>query len=133
MKVEVIIERGKDGTFSAYIGSDNVPFGLLGDGGTVKETIDDFYNSHEEMSAYYKSEGKKFPKLDFEFKYDMASFLAYYKKILSLSGLETLTGVNQRQLSHYVTGHRKASKKTTKKIEKRLHEFGEELHQLAFV
>lgn len=130
---EVIIERGKDATFSAYIASGNVPFGLLGDGKTVKETIEDFYNSYEEMKAYYESEKKEFPNLKFEFKYDVASFLSYYGMILSFAGLERLTGINQGQLSHYVTGHRKPSKRTTQKIEKKLHEFAEELHQLSFV
>lgn len=129
---EVIIERGKDATFTAYIGSDNVPFGLLGDGKTVKEAIEDFYNSYEEMKVYYESEKKAFPNLKFEFKYDVASFLSYYGKVLSFAGLERLTGINQGQLSHYVTGHRKPSKRTTQKIEKKLHEFAEELHQVSF-
>lgn len=130
--VEVIIERGEDTTFTAYIGSDNAPFGLLGDGKTVKEAIEDFYNSYEEMKAYYKSEKKVFPKLEFEFKYDVPSFLSYYGKILSLAGLERLTGINQGQLSHYVTGHRKPSKQTTEKMERKLHEFAEELQHLSF-
>lgn len=133
MKVIVIIERGKDGTYGAFIGSDNAPFGLLGDGNTIQETIDDFYNSYEEMRAYYKEAGKKFTELEFDFKYDMASFLAYYGDVLSLAGLERLTGVNQGQLSHYVTGHRKPSKKTTEKIEKKLHEFGKDLRNIKFI
>jgi hypothetical protein len=74
---EVIIERGQDATFTAYISSDNVPFGLLGDGKTVQEAIEDFYNSYEEMKEYYASEKKSFPNLEFEFKYDVASFLSY--------------------------------------------------------
>lgn len=31
MKAKVIIERGTDGTYGAYIGSDNVPYGIIGD------------------------------------------------------------------------------------------------------
>lgn len=46
MKAEVIIERGADGTYSAYIGSDNVPFGLIGDGRTVQETMTDLSVRH---------------------------------------------------------------------------------------
>lgn len=133
MKAQIIIERGNDGTFSAYIGTDNIPYGILGDGNSVKETIADFNNSYEEMKAHFKANDLEFIELDFEFKYDMASFLSYYKKILSLSGLEAVTGVNQRQLGHYLSGHRKPSRVTTEKIEKNLHEFAEELNQLSFV
>ncbi len=132
MKATVIIERGDDGTYSAYIADDNVPYGILGSAKTVQETIDDFRNSYEEMKAYYKEVNKKFTPLEVTFKYDMASFLAYYSNVLSLAGLERLTGINQGQLSHYVRGHRKPGKKTVEKIERKLHDFGKELYQLQF-
>ncbi len=133
MKVSVIIERGQDGTYGAYIGTDNVPFGIIGDGKTVQDAKTDFLNSYEEMKTYYFETNKKFTPYEFEFKLDVASFLAYYGSILSLSGLERLTGVNQGQLSHYVTGRRKPSKKTIEKIETKLHEFGSELNQIQFI
>ena len=47
--------------------------------------------------------------------------------------MERLTGVNQGQLSHYVTGRRNPSKQTIEKIEKKLHEFGQELSQVEFI
>lgn len=133
MKVEVIIERGSDGTYSAYIGSDNVPFGLIGDGKTVQETIADFLNSAEEMKEYYKEQGKEFPEMEWKFKYDVASFLQYYAFAFTLAGLERITGVNQGQLSHYINGVRKPSPKTIQKIESRLHDFAKEIGQVNFV
>lgn len=133
MKVKAIIERGNDGDYGAYIGSDNVPFGIIGDGKTVQEAKDDFLNSYEEMKNHYAETNKKIIECEFEFQYDVASFLAYYGNILSLAGMERLTGVNQGQLSHYVTGHRKPSKRTIEKIENKLHEFGKELNQLEFI
>lgn len=63
----------------------------------------------------------------------MPSFLKYYSKVLSLAGLERLTGVDQGQLSHYITGHRKPSQRTKDKIEKALHDFAKELSQVEFV
>lgn len=133
MKATVIIERGKDGTFDANLEyRKDTTYGLLGQGDTVREAIEDFYISYTEMKAYYKEKGIKFTELELEFKYDVASFLAYYGNILSLAGLEKLTGINQGQLSHYVTGHRKPGKKTTEKIERSLHEFGKELHHIKF-
>ena len=133
MKVKVIIERGNDGSYGAYIGSNNVSFGIIGDGETVQDAKNDFLNSYEEMKDYYTENNKNFTECEFQFQFDIASFLAYYGSILSLAGMERLTGVNQGQLSHYVTGHRKPSKKTIEKIETKLHEFGKELNQVEFV
>jgi len=135
MKVKVIIERGADGTFDAnmeFIKS--VPFGLLGQGKTVSEAIADFYNSANEMKMFYMEEGKEFPQnLEFEFKYDVPSFLQYYAYAFTLAGLERITGVNQKQLGHYINGVRRPSEKTIKKIEERIHAFGEEISSVNFV
>ena len=85
------------------------------------------------MKELYAEENKPFVEANFEFQYDTASFLAYYSKVLSLAGLQRITGINQGQLSHYVTGHRKPSPKTVEKIEKSLHAFAEEISQVHFV
>jgi len=84
------------------------------------------------MKAFYAEKRKKFVTADFEFVYDIASFLSYYNKYLSLAGLERLTGVAQGQLSHYLTGHRKPGIRTIEKIQTRLHQFGKELQHLEF-
>jgi predicted RNase H-like HicB family nuclease len=136
MRLDAFIEKGLDGTYDVHFGEDTkgLTFGLLGQGNTVQEAIDDFYNSKNEMKELYEETGKSFPdNLEFNFKYDTASFLAYYSKILSLAGLQRITGVNQGQLSHYVTGHRKPSPKTVEKIEKSLHAFAKEISQVHFV
>lgn len=134
-QIEVTVEKGEDKTYSAFISGDNpLSFGLIGDGNTVQEAMDDFMQSFEDMKSYYKKSNMEFPEnVNFYFKYDMASFLAYYSKILTLAGLEQLTGVNQGQLSHYVTGRRKPSKKTVQKIEKELHNFASEISKIEFV
>ena len=109
-------------------------FGLLGQGESVKDALEDFHNSRDEIKSYYKEVGKPFPEdLEFVFKYDTASFLAYYSNVLSLAGLERLTGIAQGQLSHYVTGRRKPSQKTIQKIETSLHKFAGELSQVQLV
>jgi len=134
MKVQVIIERGADSTFDAnmeYIS--NVPFGLLGQGNTVSEAIADFYNSYGEIKAMYQAEGSECPMLEFEFKYDMPSFLQYYAYAFTLAGLERITGVNQRQLSHYINGVKKPGEKTVRKIENRIHVFANEISSVNFV
>lgn len=131
-KVTAFIERGADGTYGVYIDlEDNtLNYGIHGDGATVKEAIDSFKASYIDMKANYQKRNLKFVEAEFNFQYDVASFLEYYSKILSLAGLERLTGVNQGQLSHYVNGRRKPSKKTAEKIQTKLHAFGKELTHL---
>ena len=131
-KINVVIERGTDGSFSAYIADDNCEFGCIGEGKSVEETKADFMKAVGEMQEVYAEEGSKFPDVEFEFIYDMAPFLNYYAYAFSLAGLARITGVNQGQLSHYVTGRRRPSKSTVEKIEQSLHDFANEIGQVKF-
>ena len=131
-KINVVIERGIDGSVSAYIAEDNCEFGCIGEGKSVEETKADFMKAVGEMQEVYAEEGSKFPDVEFDFIYDMASFLNYYAYAFSLAGLARITGVNQGQLSHYVTGRRRPSKSTVEKIEQSLHDFANEIGQVKF-
>lgn len=133
--VKAFIEKGNDGTFGIYIDLDEnkLTYGIIGEGKTVKEAVEDFYLSYKEMKELYKSENKYFEEVEFLIVYDMPSFLQYYSKIFSLAGLGRLIGINQTQLSHYISGYRKPSAKTTEKIKESLHRLGKELSQIEFV
>jgi hypothetical protein len=78
-------------------------------------------------------EGKTAPELDFEIRYDVSSFLDYYSGILSKSGLEKITGINQKQLWHYSSGNRIPKQQTAKKIQEHIHHFADELKQVHFI
>ena len=133
-QVKVIIEKSVYG-FSAYMdsGDENLSYGLLGEGKTVKETIRDFQDAYEDMKEYYTSVGKPFVEAEFEFFYDTASFIQYFSKAFSIAGLGRITGINQKQLGHYVSGYRKPSKKTVEKFEKGIHAFCAELSAARFI
>jgi len=133
MKVTVIIEQNSKGRYSAYISDERIKFGILGEGKTVEETIEDFNIGYEEMKETYLSEGKDFQELEFCFKYDTASFLSSYSNVLSLAGMSRLTGLNQGLLSHYVTGRKKPTQKTVSKIRDSVHKFGNSLCKIEFV
>jgi predicted RNase H-like HicB family nuclease len=133
MKVTVIIEQNSKGRYSAYISDERIKFGVLGEGKTVEETIEDFKIGYEEMKETYQGEGKEIPVLEFDFKYDTASFLSAYSNVLSLVGMSRLTGLNPGLLSHYVNGRKKPGKKTISKIKNAVHEFGKSLCQIDFV
>lgn len=133
--IRVFIERGEKGGFSAYMPDENkLPFGLIGVGNNAQESIDDFNNSYVEMKEFLKEKGKEFnEELEFEFIYDVPSFLEFYKNKLSLAGLQRITGIAQGQLSHYLTGRRTPSKKTVEKMQKALNAFGNDLSLVKFV
>ena len=132
-KVKAIIERANDGNYSVYMNADNVSYLITGTGATAAEAIESFKENYEDMKRYYKEEGKKFVELEFEYQYDMASFLSYFSKAFSLAGLSRITGINQGQLSHYVTGHRVPSARTKEKIQKSIYSFAADLSQVSFI
>lgn len=133
-KVLVIIEKGIDNNYSAYMDDNNLPFGVIGEGKTVEEAKTDFFLALDEMKGYYKEVGKNFPaNVKYEFKYDLSSFLQGYAYAFTLVGLERITKVNQGQLSHYINGVRNPSEKTVRKIENNIKAFGREISELSFI
>ncbi len=126
------IERGKDGSFGIYIENNSLNYGIHGNGKTVEEAKADFIESYAEMKLFFEKKGVFFEECEFVFKYDVASFLEYFNNRITLTGLEAITGVNRKQLGHYLSGHRNPSEKTAKKIEQGLHAFAEELTQVQF-
>ena len=132
-KVNAIIERAGDGTFSIYSDADDLDYLITGTGNTVEEAKQCFEGGYEDMRRYYAKSGKTFTEVEMVYKYDRASFLSYYSKVLSLAGLSRLTGINQQQLSHYVTGRRNPSHKTIAKVENAIHLFAKDLASVHFV
>ncbi len=70
MKINVIVESGKD-SFSCYIENpQGLDFSLVGFGDTAKAAVEDFYAARDEMEKFYKKQGKEFPKVNFVFRFD---------------------------------------------------------------
>ena len=132
-KVKVIVERGSDNKFSAYMDYYDLDFGLAGFGNTAKEAIADFFEAYDEEKEMSAKEGKMIPELLFDVCYDLSSFLDYFSEILSQSGLEVITGINQKQLWHYSAGLRKPKSATVRKIQNSLYHFADELKQVHLI
>ncbi len=132
-KIKAIIERANDGNYSVYMDADDVSYLVTGTGATVEEAVKCFEDGYSDMKAFYTKKGMKFEELEFVYEYDMASFLSYYSKNFSLAGLSRLTGINQGQLSHYMTGRRKPSRMTVMKMQNSIHKFAGELERVNFV
>ena len=133
--VKAFIEVGRDAIYSVYVDlEDNtLNYGIHGTGDTVKEAIEDFVSAYKAMKEFYLQKGKEFVEAEFEYHYDMASFLQFYTNYFSLAGLSRMTGIHQGQLSHYVTGHRTPSRRTIEKIDSSIHHFAKTLSQVQFV
>ena len=126
--IEAIIERAKDGTFSVYCISEM--FSGMGNSAEAAKA-----DMRQQMDFYKKTaieDNFSYPDFlneDFEivYKFDTESLLEYYSGILSLSGLEKITGIHQKQLWNYLHRKSKPRKAQVEKIEKGLHALGSEL------
>ena len=133
-KVKVYIVRESDGSYSSYMDDRaNLPYGLIGEGSTVVEAMNEWNRAYDDMRKIFEEEGRNFPEVNFSFAYDVPSFLVYYAGKFSFAGLSKLTGVSAAQLSQYANGYRTPSPKTTAKIQAALHAFGQELNQLQLI
>lgn len=132
--VKAYITKEKDGSYSIYA-EENAPinYGLVGEGKTVQEAIDEWGRVYAAMKESYATDNMPFVEAEFKYYFDVASFLARYSSILTLSGLSKLTGISAAQLSQYVTGYRHPSPKTTAKIQTALRAFADELNQVQLV
>lgn len=79
-----------------------------------------------------RQDGEKYPAVfdgDYEivYKFDVASLLDYYRGIFSFSALQTITGINQKQLCHYASGVSKPRPKQAAKIADGLHHLARDL------
>jgi hypothetical protein len=121
------LERNEDG-FTVF--TENSLFSGLGS--TSEEAKADML---EQMKFYKETcihEGLKYPSYldsdyEIQYKFDIVSLLTYYDKIISRASLEKLSGINQRQLGHYIQGVKKPRIAQQKKIETALHNLGKEL------
>lgn len=125
MKVRAIIETGENLDFDIYTDDESLGFMLLGQGDTIEEAKADLEKSKEAMKKVYAKEGGSFDfdSLEFEYVFDTVSFLKYSP--FTLTSLSKATGINRKQLSHYVTGYRKPSARTIQRIQSGVTRFAE--------
>lgn len=124
--ITIIIEKTPD-YFSGYADTCN---GIYGAGENMQAVKDNILEAirlikSELPVAQWPEEIKEEYKL--EFKLDVQSFLEYYSGILSLSGLEKITGINQKQLSNYLNHKSKPRREQVERISNGLHRFANEL------
>ena len=69
-------------------------------------------------------------KYRLDFFLNVRALLHYFEGILTRAALSRVTGINERQLGHYITGHRKPRPEQRKKIVEGLHRIGKEINSV---
>ena len=127
-KLTVIIESA-EGNYSAYIqGID----GIVATGSTMDEVKVNIAEAIDFFKESCLEDGDELPEVlkgyyQLEFKMDMQSFLELYSGIFTKSGLERITGINQKQLWHYAKGKTHPRPAQVLKMETALHRLGSDL------
>lgn len=123
--IKIIIERNEDG-FWGYAENEKA---IVGGGDTVQECKQDILDCIETLKELDEDNKPAFLEKEYDlvYKFDTASLLNYYKGIFTNSALERITGINQKQIQHYSSGHRNPRLEQRIKIENALHNLGKEL------
>lgn len=124
-KIKIIIEKSAD-SYGAY--AENVS-GIYGAGDTAEACKQSILDAIETIKTFEENQIPLVLKGEYElvFKFDAISLLNYYKGIFTNAALEKMTGINQKQIQHYATGHRKPRPQQIQKIQAALHNLGKEL------
>ena len=126
--LKAIIESTEK-NYSAYI--DGID-GIVATGATISEienhlieAVNDYIDTCRELQCALPEQLEG--EYTIEFSMDVKSLLTIYSGIFSKSGLERLTGINQKQLWHYANGKSVPRRAQAIRIESALHRLGNEL------
>ncbi len=132
-KIKATIERSSDGYYSIYCDSEM----FTGAGANAEKAKEEMQKQMDFYKETAIAENMKYPSfLDEPYeiicRFDVSSFLSYYSGILSLTGLEKVTGIHKKQLWKYLHGTAKPRPKQIERIMEGLHSLGKELQSVKF-
>lgn len=99
------------------------------------KTLDGVKNAYAASLGWHlnamRADGDEIPEIlqnDYEliFELNTQALLHYFEGVLTRSALARITGINERQLGHYATGHRNPRPEQRKKIIEGIHKIGNE-------
>ena len=91
--------------------------------------FEDAFDFHIESSV---EDGDELPQwvvngdYEFEYHYTTAALLHKYDGIISRAGIARISGIHEKQIGHYASGHRKPRPATRQKIINAMHKLGED-------
>lgn len=130
-KEVIIIEKGTDGTYSAY--PSTLKSTIIGEGISAEDAKKDFANTYKEVLASFTENGEEIPAelkdLEFEFKYDLSAFFNCFK-FINVSKFAEAIGIEPSLMRHYKVGKTSISEAQAKKIERGIHTLASELQRV---
>ena len=99
------------------------------------KTLEGVKKAYTELLGWHleamQADGDEIPEAlkseyEIEFELNTQALLHYFEGILTRSALARVTGINERQLGHYATGHRNPRPAQRKKIVEGIHKIGTE-------
>lgn len=129
MKTTAIVEMWDDKTISVYV-PDFDGFSLNGQGNTVEEAKQALMQAVDDYKSMLSETGKEIPAslsdIEFEYKYDIASFFECFK-FISVSTFAKYAGINPSLMRQYKQRIAFASEAQKMKIEEAIHRAGSEM------
>lgn len=133
-KIEVLVEWSGD-NFSAGTGAINGVVFATG------KTLDDVKQNFAEAFKFHiegcLADGDKLPSFIVKGKYELdfalqgSAMLHLADGLITRSALSRVTGINEKQLSHYLTGHRKPRAEQNEKIAAGIITINKQINELA--
>ena len=134
MKTTAIVELWDDKTISIYV-PDFDGFNLNGQGKTVEEAHKSLMSAVEDYKEMLTSTGKEIPSslldIEFDYKYDIASFFECFK-FISVSTFAKYAGINPSLMRQYTSGVTNAGQKQYDKIRVAVERISKELSAATF-
>lgn len=130
-KYKVVIERASDGKFWCYTENCIQNVGLNAEGDSVAEAKKDLMACYEEAKNDARENGRDFPDVSFEYKYDLRSFFDYFS-FLNVSEIAVRAGINPSLMRQYTSGVKNAGESTYKRLAACVKNITEELQTASF-
>ena len=129
MKTTAIVEMWDDKTISVYVPEFD-GFSLNGQGNTVEEAKQALIEAVNDYKTMLSETGKEVPAslsdIEFDYKYDIASFFECFK-FISVSTFAKYAGINPSLMRQYKQRIAFASEAQKSKIEEAIHRAGREM------
>lgn len=135
-QVKVIIEKGKDGLYSAYCPDFEFKgYSFGGFGENASEAKADFLASVEDVKKLYCEEhhcnADELNAISFDWHYDIPSMFGCFP-YLNITKFAEVVGINTSKMRQYARGLAYPSEKTTQKIEAGMHSIVADLSKVHF-
>ena len=126
VKLLAIIERGKGkGNFSCFATESVDGCGINGFGRDSRETIKDMQVAVQEYKEMKAEEGKEFPDVEFDIRFDVGAFFDYYP--IDVTAFAKYIGMNPSVLRQYVTALRQPKQEAIDRIRAGIKKLSEDL------